>query len=636
VYFIATRLLRDRGAGVSLLISPLLALMRNQVDAARKAGVRAETINTMNRDDWTEIEQRVLAGEVDLLLVSPERLNNPRFRQDVLPSIMKTVGMLIVDEAHCISDWGHDFRPDYRRIARLIDQLPPTVPVLCTTATANQRVVDDIVEQLGRDLTVLRGPLDRESLALGVVKLPSPADRLAWLAEQVPKLPGSGIIYCLTIADTERVAKWLQRKGIDALAYTGQSEAEDRIAVEDKLLSNQVKVVVATSALGMGYDKPDLGFVIHYQSPGSPIAYYQQVGRAGRGLEHASGILLTGAEDADIQDFFIATAFPKREHAEAVITLLEERGGPVKLNEILAEVNVRRTRLEAMLKILEVDGAVEREDGGAWLRSGEPWVYDEQRVETVTAVRRAEQSAMLDYAASKECLMALLRNELDDPLAEPCGRCAVCRDEPLTREVDRALVAEAVGFLRSSAMVLVPRKQWMGVVPGLPWNIPPGERLEEGRALGLYGDGGWGTVVQQARRAGEPSSDEVVAAAARLIDGWAPAPAPTWVTYIPSTTNPALVEGAARGIATALGLPLEPAVIRRKAAPPQREMANTAQQLQNVAGVFGIVDPIPEGPVLLVDDLIDSGWTMTVVGAQLRRAGVAAVLPLALAKGMGD
>ncbi len=425
VYFIATKLLREQGAGPTLLVSPLLALMRNQIDMATRLGVRAETINSTNPDEFGPIVQRLVDDEIDLLLVSPERFANERFRDEMLSVIARKVGLLVVDEAHCISDWGHDFRPDYRRIVRVLEALPKGVPVLCTTATANDRVIADITDQLGHGLQTFRGSLDRESLVLAVAQVPSQADRLAWLATTIPTLEGSGIVYVLTIADSTRVAAFLRHQGIDAEAYSGQTEHEERIRLEEALLANEIKVLVATSALGMGFDKPDLSFVIHYQSPGSPIAYYQQVGRAGRALDHAPAILLRGTEDKDIQDYFIEVAFPPQRQAEQVVALLETRGEPVSIAAIETEVNVRRGRLSAMLKILEVDGAVQR-DGGKYLRTLAPWQYPAERVEHITRLRRDEQRAMREFAETDGCLMEFLRRELDDPGAAPCGRCMNC------------------------------------------------------------------------------------------------------------------------------------------------------------------------------------------------------------------
>ncbi|MGH2684640.1 MAG: RecQ family ATP-dependent DNA helicase, partial [Actinomycetota bacterium] len=498
VYFVATRLLRDAGAGATLLVSPLLALMRNQIEMAERAGVRAVTINSTNRDDWDSIEEEVQGGRVDLLLISPERLNNERFRRDVLPELAGAVGLLVVDEAHCISDWGHDFRPDYRRIARVLGLLPRGVPVLCTTATANDRVVDDVVGQLGRDLTVIRGPLDRPSLVLSAVELREQARRLAWLAQVLPTLPGSGVVYCLTVRDTVRVAEWLQSRGIDAVAYSGESENDDRLAAEQALLANDVKALVATSALGMGFDKPDLTFVVHYQSPGSVVAYYQQVGRAGRAVERADAVLLCGHEDTEIQDYFIRTAFPPKASAERLVGLLAEAATPVKVTEIEREVNARRSRIEAMLKVLEVEGAVERVAGG-WQRTLQPWSYDEERVEKVTALRRAEQAAMVTYAESTECRMTFLRRALDDEVSGPCGRCDSCTGLSAAVDLDDGLVRTARAYLRRAPLRLEARKRWPHDLGEPRGAIRPELQVAQGRALSSYGDGGWGWLVKQAK-----------------------------------------------------------------------------------------------------------------------------------------
>ena len=643
VYFIATRLLRDAGGGPTVLISPLLALMRNQVMQAGRAGVHAATINSENREAWDALEEQVVSGQVDLLLVSPERLNNTRFRRDVLPDLVRAVGCLVVDEAHCISDWGHDFRPDYRRISRILRSLPDGVPVLCTTATANDRVVTDIVEQLG-DIDVVRGSLHRESLRLSVLDLAQPAQRYAWLASEIPRYEGSGIVYCLTVGDTSRLAAWLVSQGIDAVAYSGDTDPDDRLRIEDALLRNEVKVVVATSALGMGFDKPDLAFVIHFQSPGSPIAYYQQVGRAGRALAEAPGVLLRGAEDADIQDYFIRVAFPPRDKAEQIVQLLEAGADPVSITTIEAEVNARRSRIEAMLKILEVDGAIERADKG-WTRTAEPWVYDDDRVRRVTELRKDEQAAMREYARSTECRMVFLRRALDDPGADPCGRCDNCTGSHLGADLDPAVVALAVAHLRRAHLVIEPRKRWPYGLAEPRGNIPADRRLEPGYALGVYGDGGWGSVVQRARGAaggggsegGDASvPDELIAAAADLIShGWSPDPRPAWVAFVPSASNPAFVADVAGRLAGHLGLPVQDALTRVRAGRPQVEMENSAQQVRNVYGAFRVGDN-PGGPVLLVDDTIDSGWTLTIAGQALLDAGCTHVFPFALAKAMSD
>jgi ATP-dependent DNA helicase RecQ len=632
VYFVATALLRRRGAGPTVLISPLLALMRNQIDAARRLGIRAVTVNSTNRDDWEAVRAALAADEVDLLLISPERLNNPEFRERMLPLFMQRVGLLVVDEAHCVSDWGHDFRPDYRRIRDVLAALPADVAVLGTTATANDRVVADVSEQfeVGADpsrLTVYRGPLARASLRLEVVALPAAGDRLAWLATWLPQLPGSGIVYCLTKRDTELVAEWLGTQGISAVAYSGEVTDEDRVEAERRLLANEVKAVVATSALGMGYDKPDLGFVVHFQAPSSAIAYYQQVGRAGRGVEQAHAVLLRGHEDRRIQDFFIESAFPPRELVERVLELVGA-DGPLSIPALQADVNLGRGRLEAMLKVLDVEGAVRRE-GSGWRATGAPWEYDAERYQQVTALRRAEQAAMLAYGTGDRCLMQTLQDELDDPRAEPCGRCAVCTAPRFDAPVDEVLARRATALVRSRPVVLSVRKQTPRTADGPGRRIGPELQLQEGRALGRSGDGGWDVLVREGRRDGH-FADELVDACVDLLDRWKPSPAPAWVTAVPSRRTGDLVPGLARRLATAPGLPYAEVLERTGENPPQREMENSAQQVANVRGQFAVVAAPPGGPGLLVDDLRLSGWTLATVGAQLRMKGAGPLHPLVL------
>jgi ATP-dependent DNA helicase RecQ len=633
VYFIASRLLRDRGAGPTLLISPLLALMRNQIEMAQRAGVRAVTINSANVDQWHDVDEQLRNDQVDLLLVSPERLNNPRFRHQLEQVVAPRTGLLVIDEAHCISDWGHDFRPDYRRVRTMLELLPDGVPVLCSTATANDRVIADITAQLGDDLLVLRGTLDRASLALQTIVLGDPAARLAWLAEHVGSLPGSGIIYCLTIGDVERVASWLCEHGVRAEAYSGATDPAVREAVERRLSDNTVKAVVATSALGMGYDKPDLGFVIHYQSPGSPIAYYQQVGRAGRAIDHAYGVLLCGHEDADIQDYFISTAFPPREQAERVVRELAAATEPVSLDDLQAAVNIGYGRLTAMLKVLAVEGAVEQAGSTTrWRHTGRPWTYDEQRVEQVTAIRRREQQAMRDYATTSACLMAFLRRELDDPAVEDCGRCASCAGPPLRTTFDEGLANAASRHLRRERLELTPRKQWPRGLERPRGRITDAERVEPGRALCRWGRAGWGPLVERGKLRDGRFDDRLVRAAAELIaDQWAPDPAPAWVTWVPSRRYPDLVPDVAHRLAAALGLVAHESVTVVGQPASQRTMYNSVQQAANALAAYAPPAGVPAGPALLVDDLVHSQWTLTVVGMLLRQAGVDAVHPFALA-----
>ena len=626
VYFIATALLREAGAGPTLIVSPLLALMRNQIAAAERLGLRAHTINSTNRDEWDHVRDRLDADTVDLLLISPERLNNPRFREEMLPLFAASVGLLVIDEAHCISDWGHDFRPDYRRVKDMLDALAPGVAVLGTTATANDRVVTDVVSQLARDhgepLRTYRGELARPSLRLEVLELPRPAERLAWLAENLPRVSGSGIVYTLTKRDAEQVASFLSAQGVGAVAYSGEHETEDRIEVEDRLLRNELKAVVATSALGMGYDKPDLSFVVHYQAPGSVVSYYQQIGRAGRGVDHADIVLLRGGEDRRIQDFFIEQAFPERERVKAVLADLDAAGDDGRTTrELMTVVNLGMGRLEAMLKILDVEGAVTRA-GNRWkLVPAATWTYDAERYAQVTTLRRAEQRAMAAFGSDGRCLMRVLQEELDDPSPSDCGRCSVCAGARFATPPDPALVEAAGRHLRSTPFELEVKKMAPDA-GGVMRKIPADVLVEPGWALARFGDGGWWPAIERGLASGV-FEDDVVSALGDLLDR----AGADWLTTVPSVS----LGGVLERLGDRLAVPHARLVARISDRPPQREMANAAQQAANVRGAFRVVETPPRGVGVLLDDRRISGWTLAMVGGQLRRAGAERIVPVALA-----
>ncbi|HEX6335755.1 MAG TPA: DEAD/DEAH box helicase [Jiangellaceae bacterium] len=645
VYFVATMLLRSQGAGPTLIVSPLLALMRNQVEAAGRAGVRARTINSANVEDWSQIEKELAIDEVDVLLISPERLNNPGFRDSVLPGLAARLGLLVVDEAHCISDWGHDFRPDYRRIRDALAGLRPGVPVLATTATANARVVTDIAEQLGDDTFVQRGSLDRETLRLGVLTLPGNEQRLGWLAAHLDSLPGSGIIYALTVAAAEDLAEHLRARGHDVRAYTGRTDPAERLAAESALIGNEVKALVATSALGMGFDKPDLGFIVHVGAPPSPIAYYQQVGRAGRAVERADVLLLPGREDTEIWRYFVSLGFPAETHVRQVLDVLTEADAPLSTTALEARVDLRRTRLELMLKVLDVEGAVRRVSGG-WIGTGAPWVYDAERYSRVAEARRTEQRAMLDYITTTECRMAFLRRSLDDPGAAPCRRCDNCTGPFYATGIPEAAVTAARQQLERPGVDLEPRAMWPSAMPSLGIDvrgrIPEGERAAPGRALARLSDLGWGDRLRHLVGPAAPDQEvpeSVISAVVDVLRTWNWTDRPAGVIAVPSRTRPVLISSLAARIAEIGRLAmLGSLALAPSGARPRDRGGNSAYRLATVwdslivpPDVADQLDRIGDSPVLLIDDVADTRWTITVAARALRRAGSGPVLPLVLA-----
>lgn len=631
VYFIATKILRENGGGPALLVSPLLALMRNQIAAAERMGVRAETINSDNKDNWERVEELVQQDKVDILLISPERLANLQFVQNVLSALGNSVSMLVIDEAHCISDWGHDFRPHYRLIQRLSNNLPEGYRLLATTATANNRVMDDLCDVLGPNLKVIRGELGRPSLFLQTMRFEHMSERLAWLADYIPELPGSGIVYCLTIRDAHRVCNWLTSQGIDAETYTGRSE--NRPELERKLLNNEVKVLVATTALGMGYDKPDLAFVIHFQTPASVVAYYQQVGRAGRALEAAYGILLSGEEEHDINSFFIDSAFPSRSEVDQIVAILGQNDSGLSLPQLCSVLNIRNNRIEKALQLLSLESpAPIAKEKTKWVLTAsdlnaEFW----ERAERLTRLRKEEWAQMQSYVVLTEGHMEFLIGELDgDPEGYVPPRLA-----PIGSEVKPSTLQVAVEHVKRSSFPIEPRRQWRtsGALPcyGVKGNIKEDDRVEEGRVLSVWGDPGWGQLVRSGKSDGH-FSDELVEAMAAMILDWSPEPRPAWLTYIPSPRHPELVPDLARRLAARLGLPCITSLRVVREYPPQKTMQNSAQQLYNLDGAFEMLpDVILPGPCFLLDDIVDSRWTFTVGGHLLKHAQAAEIFPIALA-----
>lgn len=649
VYFVATALRRAQGAGPTVIISPLLALMRDQIAAAGRAGIRAVTMNSANAQDWDEVRQALASDSVDVLLVSPERLNNPRFRDEQLPDLARRCGLLVVDEAHCVSDWGHDFRPDYRRIRDLLTELPQDVPVLATTATANARVVTDVVEQLsatgqpgagGRDVLTVRGGLARDSLRLGVLSSMSPEQRLGWLLAHLDELPGSGIVYALTVSAAEEVAAALSEAGHRVASYTGRTDPADRERLEAQLRDNQVKALVATSALGMGFDKPDLGFVVHLGAPASPVAYYQQVGRAGRATDRADVLLLPGPEDKDIWLYFASVSMPRQEQADAVLTALAEAGRPLSTAAIETIVDVRRTRLELLLKVLDVDGAVTRVQGG-WTGTGQPWTYDAERYERVAQSRKDEQQLMLDYEQTTECRMAFLQRTLDDETAVPCGKCDRCASPWYATDVPDNVVGAARTRLARVGVDLDPRAQWPTGMEhlGVPvkGKIPTDESLTRGRVLARLSDLGWGQRLRQVLREDAPATPELLRACVGVLAEWDWSQRPAGIVAMPSRSHPQLVQSLAAGLAEIGRLPLLGTLDLEHGGPTGEPGGNSAFRLAGVWERIVVGRDLGQtlaevrGPVLLVDDLVSSRWTLTVAGRELRRAGAEGVLPFALA-----
>lgn len=644
VYFIASLLLREQGYGPTLIVSPLLALMRDQVAAAERAGVRAAAINSANVLEWREILEKLQRDELDVLLVSPERLNNPSFREQQLPMLMQRLGLLVIDEAHCISDWGHDFRPDYRRIRDLIAQLPKGLPVLATTATANSRVVQDVAEQLGggtEEVFTLRGTLARDSLRLGVLRLASPRMQLAWLLSHINDFKGSGIIYTLTVSAAEDIARLLKDAGHEVAAYTGRTDLEERERLEQALKNNEVKALIATSALGMGFDKPDLGFVLHIGAPSSPVAYYQQVGRAGRGSINADVLLLPGPDDSEIWEYFATSSMPDQVRATQVLEALTRANGAMSVPALESAVNLRRSPLELLLKVLAVDGAVERVAGG-WMRTDMPWVYDADRYKRVAQSRIHEQNLMVSYENTRGCRMQFLTDALDDPQSAPCGRCDNCAGVWFDDHIPDDSKDSAQAALGRVGVPIEPRKLYPSGLDRLghtlKGKIPVDEQVATGRALARLTDLGWGNRLRQvfADPTDNPIDKAMFDACVKVLAEWNWEERPVGVVAMSSNKRPQLITSLAQGLAEVGRLRYLGQLAYRAGGPQNGPGGNSAFRVAAVADAFELPPQLEElianapGPVLLVDDLVDSRWSMAMAGRALRIAGAPGVMPFTL------
>ena len=653
VYLATAAAVREAGDGPVLVVSPLLALMRDQVSAAARAGLVAVSLNSTNTNDWESTEALLLDDGVDILFVSPERLANPRVGDRILRVLLDRLGALVIDEAHCISDWGFDFRPDYQRLARLMASRPD-LPVLATTATANSRVTNDVAAQLGDDTVVLRGPLARASLTLAVVPGLGALQRYAWVADALRTLPGSGIVYALTVAEAERLAAFLSDtlapQGFRIAAYTGQMETEAREQVEHDLRDNTLKAVVATSALGMGYDKPDLAFCIHVGSPSSPVAYYQQVGRAGRALPDAVAVLLPAETDSRLWDYFATANTPREDVVRKLLTALGSSAQPMSVPALEAETGIRRGRVEALLKVVAVDGAVTRV-GSGWELTGTPWTFDAKRYAAIAESRKVEADLMRHYAAADGCLMGFLRIALDDiTLTEDpsdCGRCSYCTGrlpDALALTATPESVTAAQVFCRGIDIPLEPRKMWPSGMPGRRGRIPGALLPAVGRALAFADDPGWSDLVGHLVADDDrgfvldvEAPDEVIEALTAVLARWTRdwPDRPVAVVPVPSRTRPLLIASMARRLAEVGRLPVVD-LFELVGPRPLSGLASGARAAavdSSIRLVPGAI--VPTGPLLLIDDICASGWTLTIASALLRDAGSGDILPMVLHKRAG-
>lgn len=628
VYFVCTKLMRERGKGVTMVVSPLLVLMQNQIESAEKMGLKCDVLNSAVKDRREDILTSLEDNELDLILITPETL----FADEVQKRLRNiSIGLFVIDEAHCISDWGHDFRLDYGNLRKIVQQLPANVPILATTATANDRVIADLQKQLGDKVYVSRGPLTRDSLYIQVLNKPDKIERYAWILENVPKLEGSGIIYCLTQRDCDYLSEFLKKNKVSAAAYysrDGEDGEKLNREIEEKFRTNKLKVIVATIKLGMGYDKGDIAFVIHYQMPSNIVSYYQQIGRAGRNIDKAYIFLMYGKEDEEILNYFINTAFPTEQETKKIVDYIGDRDG-VRIGQIVSAMNIRKARIDKAIAFLINDGFI-RKDRGTYYITPKKFVYDREHYDAITAIRKNEMEQMKRLAQTKECYSKYIVSCLDDKTARECSHCSNC----LGREIIPSAVSEkfihiAEEYVNKLIIPIEPRKRWASSSETRATKI---EYINQtGFCISKYGDAGYGELVKQGKYSKEKRfSDELAGKSAEILKSFVQENKIRHICCVPSLRSDLVKEFTLR-LASSLKLEFVDALEKTEAR-QQKEMENSAHQCANAYTSFWVKDGvrIPKN-ILLVDDVVDSKWTFTVCGYRLMEAGAEKVFPFALA-----
>lgn len=625
VYFLSTKLLRKKKSGITIVISPLLSLMENQMLSALKFGLKCEMLNSLTSYKRTEIFEQLKNNELDLIFTSPETLMKNEI-QNFLTYIK--INFLVVDEAHCISEWGHDFRLDYTKLKTLVKNIHSRIPILATTATANDRVIEDIKIQFGNDLKILKGSLSRESLHIQVLKNMNTAERLAWLLENLNKIPGTGIIYCLTRRECEFVSSFLKENGINSESYYSRKNPKDEIINKKALelfTENKIKVIVATVKLGMGYDKEDISFVIHYNTPPNIISWYQQIGRAGRNISDAYIFLMSSFDDEARNKMFMMKSFPEKHETEEIMQCIRDSVFGITEKNIESKVNSNAAKIRKALDFLEHDGFTFKHENKYFVTS-RAFKYNDEHYEKLRALRLDELQQVTDLIRTEECYTKFSVNCLDDFTARDCKKCSNCTGEDIIENLSlsQESIKIAKDFMKSEIIIITPLEK-----------LPNGEeikfKLMSGICLSRYGAEGVGDIVKRVKYSWlSHYPDEIIEIAAEKLFPVTQEHEIKNITFIPSLRNK-LVDDFAERLALKMGLEFSDLLVKTDS-PPQKNMQNDYYQCENVKNSFSIRKDIeiPE-KVILIDDIIDSGWTLNICGMKLMQSGCEKVFPFALA-----
>lgn len=610
--------------GVTIVFSPLIALMRDQVRSMQEKGIRAAAINSnQEADENAAIIAKAQNNQLDILYIAPERMENAAW---ITAAREMKIAMVVIDEAHCISMWGQSFRPNYRRIVNLVRLLPRNFPVLATTATATPRVQEDIIEQVGADLIPIRGQLMRSNIRLFVVHVESEDEKFFWLAEYLPKLKKTGIVYTGTQADTDIFSNWLQFLKFNSAAYSGRLDAESRMRVETDFINNKYDCVVSTNALGMGIDKPDIRFIIHTQIPQSPIHYYQEIGRAGRDGQEAFAILLYNPnEDVELPRAFIDGSKPAVAKYEKVIAVTKK--ALLGRNEIIKATNLKQTQVSVILADLIDQKIMNEQIAGRskkYFFNPDAPALDLSAFETLRNAQNHELEKMLEYTSISSCRMKYLCNYLGDDRQGACGVCDNDAHQHMRVLTTDAMKQQLQDFRETFFPVLEVETQRSNIVNGV--------------AASYYGVSNVGAALRHSKyEGGGDFPDWLLRLTLKAYRKYYGDPKFDMILYVPPTESGDLVKNFAEKVSSVLKIPISHKLVKSSATEPQKVFQSSISKKDNVHGKFLYQNPeeIAGKSILLIDDIFDSGYTIKEIGLYLTSIGAASIAPLVIARTVG-
>ncbi len=627
IYFVCSKILKAQNKGLTIIISPLLTLMENQIEQATQFNLKCEQLNSSTYERHEEILNGMANNQYDLIFATPETL----CKTNIITSLSSgsiNIALIVVDEAHCISDWGHDFRLEYTKIKDIITTLPESTHILATTATANNIVINDINEQFGGDTFISRGSLTRKSLNIQTSVFNDDYEKYAFILQHIQSIPGTGIIYCLTKNDCESLSEFLNMHNISARPFYSGLNNDFNNETLSLFKENKIKAIVATIKLAMGFDKGDVSFVINYDIPKNITLCYQEIGRAGRNIDNAYIIILFSNRDIKINNFFIEQAFPTEEDSLDVYNCVKNNNGITK-RAIQSLVNIQSGKINKSIDFLEHDGFIYK-DNNKYYTAPKTYFYNKEHYNAITKQRYEDLENMKNIINVKTCLSKYIVNKLDDTTAQNCGKCTNCRQKLLfSTNLNEQALREAHNFIDNKYIVIEPRKMWLDGQSNK--KIPLINEI--GFALTKYNNSFYGDLVKQGKYGDlKGFSDKLLNKVCDVIPKLFAKQKILYITAVPSK-NSTLVEDFTKQVAEKLHLKYIK-ILEKITNTHQKDQQNSSYQCSHARSSFKIIDNIQHPHnynIILLDDMKDSGWTLTVCGYLLREYGFEKVFPFALA-----